>query len=767
MKTIFKIAKTELLTLFYSPVAWLVLFLFAIQSNSLFTDLITRQMEYKSEYGASSLWNITSSVFCDGFGGLFPNVLKYLYLYLPLLTMGLMSREIKSGSIKLLFSSPVSNVKIVLGKYLSMMIYCLALVGIILVPILFSGSVVVNFEMTRVLLALFGIYLLICTYSAIGLFFSCLTSYQVVAAVGTVVTLALLNGVGSVGQDIAFVRDITYWLSLSGRSYDFIRGITSTEGILYFIIVITLFLTLSILKLEGVMKNYNFKKKFQLYSIVVLITIGLGYVTSRDSFKGYWDSTRTKENTLTVESQRIVNRLKGDLKITTYVNLLGSNYWSGAPSNFNSDKSRFEKYFRFKPDIDIDYVYYYARTNNNSFLFNRYSKLTLDSIAERTAYTRDIDINLFKTPKEIQKIEDVRSEGNQFFRVLSYDGKKVPLRLYNDNQKVPTETEISAAMKMLTVESPKVAFITGHGERGITRYRDIDYTAFVNNKGYRYSLLNQGLKGFALDITKVNKIDDNVSIIVIADPKVMYDTKSMDKIMNFIDKGGNAVITCEPKRRDMLNPLLAKLGVEMTKGQVVEITKDGIPNEINAFIHEDAAEYSYRLEHKRYGGGSFRMISAGTFNIIDRAKYKVGTILFSNDERSWNEVENTTFDDETKCVLNTEVGEVQKSNPLVIGLTKKFKDRMQKIMIIGDADCISNGELSKNSSSSNNAFIPCIFEWLTDGEYPINTQRPKKTDNDIRVGSPWILWVKIFFMFLIPFGLLFIGGYILFMRKRR
>ncbi len=126
MKTIYRIAKTELFTLFYSPIAWLILVIFAFQVNMEFSGLMENQLRAKSMgYG---LWGITSSVFSGSMRGLFSGMLNNLYLYLPLLTMGLMSREIKSGSIKLLFSSPITNTKIVLGKYLAMAVYCFMLI---------------------------------------------------------------------------------------------------------------------------------------------------------------------------------------------------------------------------------------------------------------------------------------------------------------------------------------------------------------------------------------------------------------------------------------------------------------------------------------------------------------------------------------------------------------------------------------------------------------------------------------------------------------
>lgn len=151
-----------------------------------------------------------------GWDGVLTVVQGYLYLYIPLLTMNLMSRELGSGSIKLLYSSPVTNVQIILGKYLSMLIYALVLVGILVLYVIIGAIIIKNFDYPQVLTGLLGIYFLICAYAAIGLLMSSLTSYQVVAAVGTLAVLSLLTYVQGWWQDIEFVRDLTYWLAMPG-----------------------------------------------------------------------------------------------------------------------------------------------------------------------------------------------------------------------------------------------------------------------------------------------------------------------------------------------------------------------------------------------------------------------------------------------------------------------------------------------------------------------------------------------------------------------
>ena len=90
MNMIFKIAKTELQTLFYSPVAWLILIVFTFQASILFTG--TFGMSVRSQALEYEVGNLTLFTF-GGDYGLFTHIQQYLYLYIPLLTMGLMSRE--------------------------------------------------------------------------------------------------------------------------------------------------------------------------------------------------------------------------------------------------------------------------------------------------------------------------------------------------------------------------------------------------------------------------------------------------------------------------------------------------------------------------------------------------------------------------------------------------------------------------------------------------------------------------------------------------
>ena len=97
MKIIYRIAKTELQMLFYSPIAWLLLLCFVIQTGLVFTDLYGNFVISMDEYDKAYRASRTLFAWGDHGAGLWPQVQSFLYFYIPLLTMGMVSRDLSSG----------------------------------------------------------------------------------------------------------------------------------------------------------------------------------------------------------------------------------------------------------------------------------------------------------------------------------------------------------------------------------------------------------------------------------------------------------------------------------------------------------------------------------------------------------------------------------------------------------------------------------------------------------------------------------------------
>ncbi len=212
MKKTLRLARLELSLLFYSPIAWFLLIVFLFQCGMIYIstldDYLT--MQDLGTYPAG-LNFLTAKVFAPNYG-VFAQMVGKIYLYIPLLTMGLISREVTSGTISLLYSSPVRIRQIVFSKFIAQMAYNLLLTFVLFLFVCLGLANIKSADIGLLLSGLLGIYLLLCTYSAIGLFMSCLTSYQVVAAISTFVMFAFLNYVGFLWQDMDIMRNVTYFL---------------------------------------------------------------------------------------------------------------------------------------------------------------------------------------------------------------------------------------------------------------------------------------------------------------------------------------------------------------------------------------------------------------------------------------------------------------------------------------------------------------------------------------------------------------------------
>lgn len=764
MKTIYRLAKAELSNMFYSPVAWLILVIFAFQAGMAFSEGYTGILKNQALGHTTS--DITAYLYSQ-YSGLFVKMVKTLYLYIPLLTMGLMSREYSSGSIKLLFSSPVTNTQIILGKYTAMLVYGLALVAVLLIYVVFGAVTIENADVPFMLSGLLAIYLLICAYSAIGLFMSSLTSYQVVAAMGTLAVLAVFNFVGEIGQDWAFVRELTYWLAMSGRSWELLSGMICTEDVLYFMVVVVLFVSLSILRLESERQKRSVWAAMGRYVTVVVLALTVGYISSRPSMKFYYDASANKVNTLTPASQQVVKQLEGGLKVTTYVNLLEENFLRAIPRSLKNDFNCLKRYVRFKPEMQLEYVYYYDKVENPS-LSRRYPGLTDREKAEKLAKVYDLSFGMFLSPEQIRQIIDLSPEGNRFVRIIERkNGQKAFLRVYNDDQKFPSETEITAALKRLIVKAPRVAFITGHGERSIERIGDRDYSTFARDKHFRHSLTNQGFDVVCIDLAQ-GDIPSGIDIVVIADVKDKWNEAEKQKLDHYIQRGGNLLIAGEPGRSEFMNPLVERLGVRFMSGTLVQTNRDFLPSLIVTGITPEAGTLSSKYDLLRNYG--YQMVFPGAVGLeyaTDKG-FEVLPLMQSRDTASWNELETTDFLD-GKISVNPSIGEVEKSYPLALALSRKVGDKEQRIVVLGDSDCISNGELGKERSgiyAANFSLITESFRWFSYGEYPVDTGRPQPLDRRIDMSRKVSGWIKGIAMGVIPGGLL-LCSIVLWMRRRR
>lgn len=237
------IASNELRRLFKSPLAWIILatvqFLLAI----FFYLLLSQYMQPAAATGAGLTEIVVS--------GMYQIAGVIMLLVSPLLTMRLITEERRLGTIKLLFSSPISITELVLGKYLGMVaFYCLMLMMISLMPasLLFGTQL----DLGQIASGLIGLLLLMSSFAAIGLFISSLTKQPATAAISTFGVLFLLWIINIAGSNSSeSTAAIFSYFSLLKHYTSLLNGVFNSADVLFYIFVSLFFILLSIWRLDG------------------------------------------------------------------------------------------------------------------------------------------------------------------------------------------------------------------------------------------------------------------------------------------------------------------------------------------------------------------------------------------------------------------------------------------------------------------------------------------------------------------------------------
>ncbi len=243
------IALRELKSLFLSPLAWTML---AITQLILCYQFLSQLETYLQIQAKLSVLEdspgITDLVIAPLLGG----AAILLLLIVPLLTMRLISEEQKNQTLPLLFSAPVSMTEIILGKYFGILAFLIILIAMIsLMPLsLLLGTAI---DLGQLAAAILGLFLLLASFTAAGLYISTLSRQPAIAAVssfGLLLFLWIINWASSTNAAQIEGRNVLVWFSLLNHFEPLLKGVFSSADIAYYMLFICLFLVLGIRRLE-------------------------------------------------------------------------------------------------------------------------------------------------------------------------------------------------------------------------------------------------------------------------------------------------------------------------------------------------------------------------------------------------------------------------------------------------------------------------------------------------------------------------------------
>jgi ABC-2 type transport system permease protein len=182
----------------------------------------------------------------------------WIFLFLvPAVTMRSFAEEKKTGTLELLLTRPLSDVQIILSKYIAgvlLVVFALLPTFIYLLSIYFLGSPKGNFDAGGTWGSYLGLFFLASIYISIGIFASSLTENQIIAfIVAVLICFFIYIGFDFIGTMNVFqsINDIVLSLGIEEHYRSISRGVVDTRDVVYFLGVNVIFITFTWLKLDS------------------------------------------------------------------------------------------------------------------------------------------------------------------------------------------------------------------------------------------------------------------------------------------------------------------------------------------------------------------------------------------------------------------------------------------------------------------------------------------------------------------------------------
>jgi ABC-2 type transport system permease protein len=250
MRNVWTIANKELRSYFASPIAYLLLAMFTVIFGFFFWNAVGFFVSYGMQsqmMGRSQPMDVNEMVIRP----LLSNVSVIGLFLIPMISMRLFAEEKRNMTIELLLTSPVRDLEIIVGKWLSALaLYAtLLLLSALNFGFLFAWG---NPDWKPLAVGYLGLLLQAGALLAIGAFISTMTKNQIIAGgvtFGVCLLLWVFEWVG--GYETTAWAKVMSYMSVINHFEPFSKGVIDTKDAVYFLSVIFLGLFLSARSLES------------------------------------------------------------------------------------------------------------------------------------------------------------------------------------------------------------------------------------------------------------------------------------------------------------------------------------------------------------------------------------------------------------------------------------------------------------------------------------------------------------------------------------
>ncbi len=238
MKKVLIITKKELIEYFSTPIAYVIIGVFALIVGVYFGNFVFVENQ-------ASLRK------------LFEFIPVLLIVFIPALTMKSFADELKSGTFEVLVTLPVTNMQIIFGKFLSnLAMVCLMLITTL--PSLFTIVRLGNPDIGQTVLAYFGLLILSSAYILLGLVISINTKNQIIAFILSAFVMAILYFIGE-AEVLRYIPStlvsVFEFLGLGVHFRSIAKGVIDSRDIIYYLSIMIISFVLILISFKRIQKQ--------------------------------------------------------------------------------------------------------------------------------------------------------------------------------------------------------------------------------------------------------------------------------------------------------------------------------------------------------------------------------------------------------------------------------------------------------------------------------------------------------------------------------
>lgn len=317
-----------------------------------------------------------------------------------------------------------------------------------------------------------------------------------------------------------------------------------------------------------------------------------------------------------------------------------------------------------------------------------------------------------------------------------------------------SESELTGAVIRLSKNTKKrVLFLEGHGERSLT---DTDRGGFAILKE---ALTKQGYDSATLSLLQESAVPDNTAVLIVGGPRQSVTAEEQERMSQYVAAGGHLLIMVDPDVHAGLGPLLAKWGVELGKGVLVDLQDRIAQGDLTALLVRTFTEHEITQDL------TAAVLFPAARHLVfheEQAKEWDSVPLARTSPRSWAET-----DLKGRVVSFNAKEDVQGPLPLAFALTPKKAAEPGKprasIVVIGNSSFASNGYVN---FPGNTDFVLHTIGWLAE-ERDLISITPKEPAFRPFIPNPAQERALLYIQVLLLPSLTFLWGMSIWRRRRR